>query len=207
MEHHRSPARRVLDEIKGSLDGFDADQVGRGERLECAQLARGLASRLTALSAVFLAMADAAQESLHQAGTPTTSWLTIQGGLSKREAAGMLHQARELAGHPEVAQAAATGRISVGQARAIGTVLGGLGELDDEQQLQAEHMLLDLAGRLDTDRLAKAAPHLLAQVAPSLADETLERRLHGRRRRRNGTGPWCSAGTGTARSCSPAAWH
>ncbi|HEY3545528.1 MAG TPA: DUF222 domain-containing protein, partial [Propionicimonas sp.] len=166
MELQSSPARRVLDGIKGSLDGFDADLVGRGERLECAQLARTLASRLTALSAVLLAKADAAQESLQQAGTPTTSWLTVQGGLSRREAAGMLHQAKELAEHPEVAQAATAGRISVGQARAIGTVLGGLDGLSEDQQSRAEALLLDMAGTLDADRLAKATPQVLAQVAP-----------------------------------------
>jgi hypothetical protein len=84
MELQTSPARRVLDQIKASLDSFDASLASRGERLECAQLARALASRLTALSAVLLAKADAAQESLQQAGTPTTSWLTVKGGLSKR---------------------------------------------------------------------------------------------------------------------------
>ena len=34
-----------------------------------------------------------------------------------------------------------------------------------------------MAGSLDTDRLAKATPQVLAQVAPAQADETLERRL------------------------------
>jgi hypothetical protein len=169
--------RRVLDQIKASLDVFDAALVARGERLECAQLARGLASRLTALAAVLLATADAAQEAMQQAGTPTTSWLTVQGGLSKREAAGVLHQARDLAGHPQVAQAAAAGRISVGQAQAIGTVLGGLDGLDEAQQAQAEALLLTMASSMDADRLAKATPQVLVQVAPQVADETLERRL------------------------------
>ncbi len=67
--------------------------------------------------------------------------------MSKREAAGLLHQARELAEHPEVAQAAAAGRISVGQAKAIGTVLGGLDELDEPQQAQAEQLLLEHGGQ------------------------------------------------------------
>ena len=152
MELQTSPSWRVLDTVKDTLDAFDPDLVARGERLVCAQVARGLASRLTVLAAVLLARADAAQESLQQAGTPTTSWLTMQAGLSKREAAGLLHQARELAGHPEVAQAAAAGRISVGQARAIGTVLGGLSELDEPQQVQAEQLLLDMATSMDSDR-------------------------------------------------------
>ncbi len=126
---------------------------------------------------MLLAKADATQESLQQAGTPTTSWLTVQGGLSKREAAGMLHQARDLAEHPDVAQAAATGRISVNQARAIGTVLGGLDGLDEAQRHRPSSCCSTMAASLDTDRLAKAAPQVLAQVAPKQADETLERRL------------------------------
>jgi hypothetical protein len=65
----------------------------------------------------------------------------------------------------------------VGQARAIGTVLGGLSELDQAQQAQAEQLLLYMAGSMDSDRLAKATPQVLAQVAPAQADETLERRL------------------------------
>ncbi len=172
-----TPASRALDAIEGILDGFDAVLVARGERLVCAQRARGLASRLTAVAGLLLAKADAAQESMSAAGTPTTSWLTVEGGLSKREAAGMLHHAKELAAHPDVADAAAAGRISVNQARAIGTVLGGLTELDGTQQAQAEQLLLDMAGAMDSDRLAKATPQVLAQVAPAQADETLERRL------------------------------
>ncbi|HEY3337020.1 MAG TPA: hypothetical protein VGK18_00840, partial [Propionicimonas sp.] len=177
MELQPTRGTEVLDAFENILDAFDADRVARGERLACAERARRLASRLTALSAVLLAKADAAHESMSTAGTPTTSWLTFQGGLSKREAAGVLHQAKELAEHPEVAQAAAAGRISVGQARAIGTVLGGLGELGRTQQAQAEALLLDMAAAMDSDRLAKATPQVLAQVAPAQADEALERRL------------------------------
>ena len=38
-------------------------------------------------------------------------------------------------------------------------------------------MLLELAGSMDSDRLVKAAPQVLAKVAPERAAETLERRL------------------------------
>ncbi len=55
------------------------------------------------------------------------------------------------------------GKISVNQARAIGTVLGGLTELDQTQQAQAEQLLLDMAETMDSDRLAKATPQVLAQ--------------------------------------------
>ncbi|HEX5336422.1 MAG TPA: DUF222 domain-containing protein [Propionicimonas sp.] len=177
MEVQPTPAVRALDAIEGILDGFDAAQAARGERLACAQRARALASRLTAVAGLLLAKAEATQESMSAAGTPTSSWLTVKGGVSKREAAGFLHQAQELAAHPEVADAATAGRISVNQARAIHTVLGGLDGLSETQQAQAEELLLDLAGTMDTDRLAKAAPQVLAQVAPQQAEESLERRL------------------------------
>ena len=95
-----------MDAIEGILDGLDAAQAAHGERLACAQRARALASRLTAVAGLLLARADATLESMSTAGTPTTSWLTVQGGLSKREAAGLLHQAKELAEHPDIAQAA-----------------------------------------------------------------------------------------------------
>lgn len=129
------------------------------------------------MASVLLAQADAAQESLRDNGTPTSSWLTIKGGLSKREAAGFLHSAHDLAAHPEVADAATSGRISVNQARAIHTVLGGLDGLSDGQQAQAEELLLGMAANMDSDRLAKATPQVLAQIAPQQAEENLERRL------------------------------
>ncbi|MFZ1284239.1 MAG: DUF222 domain-containing protein [Propionicimonas sp.] len=175
MEHR--PAAHVLSSIEALLDGFEVATVGAGERLDCSRVARRLASRLSAVAGLLLAGAEAAQESLRGTGTPTTSWLAIQDGLSKREAAGALHQARELSQHPDVGAAAAAGRISLGQARAIHTVLSGLDGLDEQQQARAEQVMLGLAATMDTDRLAKAAPLVVADVAADQADETLERRL------------------------------
>ena len=175
MEHQ--PAAHVLHSIEGLLDGFDAAMVATGERLECSQVARRLASRLTAVAGLLLAKADAAQDSLRTSGTPTTSWLTVQGGLSKREAGAALHQARELGELAQVGEAAAAGRISTGQARAIHTVLGGLDGLDEAQQARAEQVMLTMASSMDTDLLAKAAPQVLAEVAAEQAAEIQERRL------------------------------
>lgn len=175
MEHQ--PAGQTLHSIEVLLDGFDAAGVAAGERLACSQVARRLASRLTAVAGLLLAGAEAAKESQRTAGTPTTSWLALQGGLSKREAAGALHQARELSQHPQVGLAAAAGRISVGQARAIHGVLRSLDGLDTAQQARAEQVMLNLATTMDTDRLAKAAPLVLAEVAADRATETQERRL------------------------------
>ncbi len=178
----------MLQSIGVILDGFDPAMVGAGERLGCARQARRLASRLTAVAGLLLADAEAARETMRAAGTPTTTWLAIDSDLSKREAGAALHQARELSQHPQVGQAAAAGRISVGQARAIHSVLQGLDGLDGAQQAKAEQAMLRLASSMDSDRLAKAAPLVLAEVAAGRAADTQERRLQrqaeaGRRNR------------------------
>ncbi len=147
-----------------------------------------MASRLTAVAGLLLADAEAAKESMRAAGTPTTTWMAIDSDLSKREAGRALHEARELGQHPQVGQAAAAGRISVSQARAITHVLRSLDGLDNAQQARAEQVMLGLAKSMDTDRLAKAAPQVLAEVAADRATETQERRLQrqteaGRRNR------------------------
>ena len=112
-----------------------------------------------------------------RSGTPTTSWLAIADRLSRREAAGLLNQARDLAEHPHVADAAVAGRISIAQARVIGSVLGGLDALDEGQQGRAAEVLVGMAAEMDSDRLAKAGPQVLATVAPDRAEEDLERKL------------------------------
>lgn len=98
--------------------------------------------------------------------------------MSKREASGALHRARELAQHPDVGVAATTGRIGAGQARAITRILDQLSpQLRPAEQRKAEEVLVELATTMDADQLAKAAGHVLAAVAPSQVDELLETRL------------------------------
>ena len=167
----------LLAEIEACLDRFDVSEVGRAERLAVSQRAQRLASRLSAVSVTLLGMADAASDSLRDMGTPTSTWLATKGGLSKREAAGVLHQARELQQRPGVGQAAVDGAISVAKARTISKVLDGLTGLDAEQVAQAERVMLELAVRQDNDQLAKAAPAVLAAVAGDDADVAQERLL------------------------------
>lgn len=168
----------LLNQIEAALDQFDAAAVA--DRLRCAQRARTLASRLSVISATLLAQADAASDSLREAGTPTTTWLSTKAGLSKREAAGLLHQARELRQRPEIGQAAVAGSISVTQARTISRVLDGLTGLSPQQSAQAEQVMLALAARQDSEQLAKAAPQVLAEVAPERGEEGFERLLQRR---------------------------
>ncbi len=171
------PAAEALRTIETTLSAFAVDDVPAGSRLECAALTRRLASRLTAISALLIAAADADNESLRRSGTPTSSWLAVHDGLSKREAAGLVHQARDLTARPSVGAAAAAGQISMTQARAIGRVLDGLAGLDAGQASEAESLMLELAERRDADRLASSAAEVLAAVVPERAEEEMERRL------------------------------
>ena len=174
------PTETVLAAIR---DALDASQASRCDltpeaRLRLATSARALTTRLDALASVLLAEADAANASLQTVGTPTSSWLAIEQNLTRRESAGLLHRAGELAKLPRLAAAAAEGRVSAGQVRTISNVLGGFaGHLDATQKCQAEESLVALAATLDADALAKAAPQVLAQVAPADAGRVLETRL------------------------------
>ena len=177
---HLIPAGEALAEIERLLDRIDTDRsrVDEASRLRCVRLARRVKGRVEALASLLVAEADAAQASMKQAGTRLSSWLGTQEVLSRREAAGAVHQAKNLAGHRVVGEAAAAGRVGTGQARAIGRVLDGLApRLTAEQQTQAEHLMVELAGHLDADQLARSAAQVLEQVAPDDADELLERTL------------------------------
>jgi hypothetical protein len=180
VQGQQIPAGEALAEVVVLLDRIDPDRSALHPevRLAWARLARQLTGRFEALAALLLAEADQAQASLRVSGTPTTSWLGVDQKLSRREAAGALLRAKELANHPDVGQAAASGAIGAGQARAITRVLDQLApQLDQRQQVQAEQVLVDLAGTLDADQLAKAAGRVLAEVVPTRADELLETRL------------------------------
>lgn len=163
----------VLDRIRSDRSGLDPET-----RLKWAQLGQRVAERVAALAGVLVGEADLESASVRAKGTPMSSWLTMNGNLSRRESAGLLHSARALAEHPAVGEAATEGKIGSGQARAITTVLRSIEDgLDESQRRQAERKLIELAARMDSDRLAKAAAQVLAEVAPQNANELLERKL------------------------------
>lgn len=174
------PAGTALLEFDTLLDRIEPNRsaLDPGTRLQWAELARRVAERVAALAGVLVGEADLQDASLRANGTPMSSWLTVSGNLSRRESAGLLHNARALAGHPVVGEAAVAGRIGSSHARAITGVMAGLEDrLDENQRRQAELKLVELAGQLDADRLARAAGQVLAEVVPQEADELLERKL------------------------------
>lgn len=164
---------RLLDRVDTARSGVDAEV-----RLSWVRLARRVQGRVGALAAVLTAEADRAHASERVSGTPLATWLTSGENLSRREAAGAVHRARAIAEHPGVADAATGGRVSVGQAQAMTRVLESLApQLTPGQQGHAEDVLVQLAGHLDADQLAKSAGQVLAAVAPHEADALQEQRL------------------------------
>lgn len=173
-------AGEVLAGMSALLDQLDPDRasVDAATRLEWVRAARRVQGRVNALAAVLTGEADRAKAAESAAGTPLASWLGMAEVVSRREAAGVLRQARGLVQHPLVGEAAVAGRLGTSQARAIANVLDGLApQLDDEQQMRAEEVLVELSGHLDADQLAHAEGRVLKAVVPERADEALETQL------------------------------
>nr|WP_300147936.1 HNH endonuclease signature motif containing protein [Propionicimonas sp.] len=174
------PAGEVLAGMGALLDRLDPDRsnVDPATRLAWLRTAPTVQARVTALTAQLTGEADQAKAAEEAVGTPLASWLGMGENLSRREAAGTLRQARKLAQHRLVGEAAIAGRLGTGQARAITGVLDGLApQLDEAQQQRAERVMVDLAGHLDADQLAKAAGQVLKTVVPDRAEEALEQHL------------------------------
>lgn len=170
----------VLGRIEVLLDRVQHDRSGAdpAERLQWVTAARRVADRMGALASVLLAEAAAVDASMRATRTPLSTWLGLDQKLSKREAAGALHRATELAARPQLGAAATAGRVGAGQAQAITRVLKGLApQLDETQQQAAESLLVDLADELDADQLAKSTERVLQAVALQRSDELTETRL------------------------------
>lgn len=173
-------AAEALHRVHAALDAINPDRRGlaAAERLELARLARRASERVQALAQLLVGEADAHEASLTAAGTPMSSWLALDGTLSKRESAGLLMDAKALAERPALGEAAVAGRVGVGQARAITKVMDAISpQLNQAQATQAEELLVGLAGRLDSEQLSRSAASVLAEVAPARADELLEAKL------------------------------
>ena len=164
---------RVLDLVES-----DRSYAEPAEALGWVRAARRVRSRVEALTNLLTAEADRSQAAETSLGTPLASWLGMGETVSRREAAGAIRQARELGAHQLLAGAAVAGQVSTRQVRSISGVLDGLADrLDAAQRKRAEQVLLDLAGHLDAEQLARSAGEVLATVAPAAADELLEQRL------------------------------
>lgn len=121
---------QALAAVAGVFDSIDHDargSLGHDERLALVEVSRPVAARAEALAGVLLAEADRAGSSDAARGTPLTSWLTLSGATSSKEAAAAVFTARDLGADPTIVDAALAGRVQVRQARGI--VKAGSGRL------------------------------------------------------------------------------
>lgn len=96
--------------------------------------------------------------------------------LDSREASSAVWTARALERRPAVRDAAAGGRISVGQAKAIGEALDALpSSLDRAQSAEAEQLILSEAAHAPAEKLRTMTETILRQVAPAKVDSAQER--------------------------------
>ena len=115
----------VLAEVRRLLDAVDHPAragIGHTERLALVTAGRHAARQLDALVTTLVAEADQANSAMAARGTPTTSWLTLDGATSPKEAAGLVFAGRDLTHRPAVQQAALAGHIAVAHARRVAQV-------------------------------------------------------------------------------------
>lgn len=154
----------------GLLDRVDHDERKRldaAARVRLVEDVVAVTRRVEALRAVLVAEADRAKAAETTRGTSIRTLLTTKAQITQGEAAGWVYSGKELTTHDSVRNAALAGDVSVGQARAIDSVLGELpATLTPHQRAHAEHVLLDKARRLDAKDLAKQTRAVLEEVAP-----------------------------------------
>jgi hypothetical protein len=137
-----------------------------------------LQRRVDGTVSVLMAVAEQRNAALRTANTALESVLAASGQESVRQVRNQVFQASMLAGRPRVHEAAAVGRITLGQARAIRDVVEGLPQAwSDTQKDQAEEFLLRAADRLPAEKLRGMTDQILDQIAPAAKDSAEQRQV------------------------------
>ena len=189
------PGACGFEQIRSLLETFrqtDRTSASDEDRLAWVDGIREIGRRVWALTAVLVAEADEAGSAMRARHTRLEDWMARSGQESPREASGVVWTARALERRPAVLEAAAAGRIGVGQAKAIGEALDALPTgLDRGQRLNAEQLILTEAAHAPAEKLRTMTETILRQVAPDQADspeqravtlEERDRRARGRRK-------------------------
>src|SRR5450759_4049615 len=171
---------RAVEHAVGDVDavrsGVRSSGVSDREVLEVLESMLSLQRQVNGTVRVLMAVAEQRNAALRTAKTTLESVMAASGQESVRQVRNQVFQASVLAGRPRVHEAAAAGRITLGQARAIRDVVEGLPEaLSDTQKDQAEGFLLRAADRLPAEKLRGMTDQILDQVAPA-AKDTAEQR-------------------------------
>ena len=165
----------ALASIAGVLDRIDHGARGTIEpvrRLALVDAARTVRRRVEALLVTLVAEANAAEASLKARGTPTTSWLALEAATSGRDAAGLVFAGTQVSAHPDVRDAALSGRLGLKQARAVAEAINDLPEgLESALRARITETLLERAERAHADQVPRIADQVLGELAPPSAVE------------------------------------
>ena len=168
--------RHALTDLGVVRAGIGQICVADGELLDVLESLLALQRQVNGMVSVAMATAEARNAAMRTLGTPLEAVLTRSGQESARQVRNQVFQAGILAAQPKVHHAAATGRITLGQAQAIREVVDGLpATLDAVQKERAEDLLLHAADRMPADVLRAMTDTVLDQVAPEAKDTPEQR--------------------------------
>ncbi|MGV8847732.1 DUF222 domain-containing protein [Tessaracoccus sp.] len=189
MEKHRCSTTAALGLIEDALASVNASQraaLGHSDLVALMLQARNVAGRVQGLADAVTAEVDRRQSTMHAAGTPLTSLLANAENTDSKDAARSVFEARDVARHPQVADAVMQGTTSVSHARGIAKGMADLPRtLDADQRKQAEVAFLRHARTVTPRELARKAAEVLAEVAPEQVPDAADqaRALEEQRRR------------------------
>ena len=124
----------AVSDVDAVCTGVRAAGVSDREVLEVLEAMLSLQRQVNGTVSVLMAVAEQRNAALGTANTPLESVLAASGQESVRQVRNQVFQAGVLAGRPRVHEAAAAGRITLGQARAIREVVEGLPPASSDSQ-------------------------------------------------------------------------
>ncbi len=176
----------LIEDALASVDASQRAVLGHSELVALMLEARKVAGRVQGLAAAVTAEVDRRQSTMHAAATPLTSMLANAENMDNKEAARSVFEARDVARHPQVADAVIQGSTSASHARGIARGMADLPRtLDADQRQQAEAAFLRHARTVTPRELARKAAEVLAEVAPEQVPDAADqaRALEEQRRR------------------------
>ena len=173
-----SAVAHALADVDAVRTGMRRDDVSDREVLNALELMISLQRQVNGTVSVLMAAAEARHAAERTTNAPLEVMLTTSGQESVPQVRNQVFQAGILASRPKVHDAAAAGRITLSQARAIRDVVENLpGSLAEAQKEQAEDFLLMAAERLPADKLRAMTDTVLDQVAPEAKDTPEQRQV------------------------------
>jgi hypothetical protein len=173
-----SAVAHALADVDAVRTGMRRDGVSDREVLDALELMVRLQRQVNGTVSVLMAAAEARDAARRTTNSPLEVVLTASGQESVPQVRNQVFQAGILATRPKVHDAAATGRITLSQARAIRDVVENLPQsLDEAQKNRAEEFLLLAAERLPADKLRAMTDAVLDEVAPEAKDTPEQRQV------------------------------